>query len=758
MIRQVFNPMLALIFVMYARMSSKKQNERSPDQQFSEILERIDRLKYPWKEAARYRDDGISGRKIKKRPSFQRMLNDIFLGRITPKPNLLIVDTPQRFGRTEEMQAIRKKLADHGVLVLTVESNFADPTGLLGKTMGLVDNIRSEEDNKTKAHDVIRGKKDAVMLGRWPGGPPPIGFSLKKIFDDSLPHGFYSVLEPDEAVLAHVTALFVRADETGHGRRRLGQWWNANPNIPDEYKPISESQTNYILKNEIYIGRLIWGANNTDIFNDTHVRIPNPDGPFADNKNFCAPVVAVDLFERVRNLIQLRSDAHAVLQPKNPDDDNSIPALGRGLPLKYLLAGLVRCGLCKSVMRTTPSRHTEKGEGGKVYEYVHHSCPRGGVGGCNNHRYFRADKLCNAAIGRLRAKLFPLPSDKTVLPDWLPELYALVEADIARACEERPDLAAARQAELDGYAKQIRGWMMSLADPGLDFRLRGEMQKWIAEAQVRFDRLKTEIESEAHFAKTKDSLLDPKEVVNALRQLDEVLAGSNPTLGNVELRKHIDRIVCHADGKVVLRGTTLGVLGEAACLLTRSDTHAEAEDGDNCFPAIQQREHSRRNIPNLLAQEDGELDQITLLSPDRFAGFGEEFFWEEELVLERDTPWYQSAAAEVARERNAGKTHAELAVYFDKTVPTIRSSLKFAAETDPSLVLLPKKMPRARWEDSHYAEVARMRAEGVSVAEMSRIFDVSEPLIRNALKIAVEKKAEAESEAKPAENPDLSAA
>src|SRR4051812_31979696 len=166
------------------------------------------------------------------------MLREIELEIVQPK--LIVTDTIERFGRNEEVHEIRRKLFDtHGVLVVTANTNFADPTGMLGKTMGLVDNIRATEDGRTKAHNVVRGKKHAVDNGRWPGGPPPLGFELRKVLDPSVARGYYSVAEPCPEVLVHVAALFLRADESGHGTTRLANWWNANPAVPAGLKPIS---------------------------------------------------------------------------------------------------------------------------------------------------------------------------------------------------------------------------------------------------------------------------------------------------------------------------------------------------------------------------------------------------------------------------------------------------------------------------------------------------------------------------------------
>jgi hypothetical protein len=62
----------------------------------------------------------------------------------------------------------------------------------------------------------------------------------------------------------------------------------------------------------------------------------------------------------------------------------------------------------------------------------------------------------------------------------------------------------------------------------------------------------------------------------------------------------------------------------------------------------------------------------------RFAGLGPEWFWEDTFQLPRKTCWAREQAAEVARLRAGGLTLEELAVHFGKSVPTIRAALKRA--------------------------------------------------------------------------------
>ncbi|MGA2498248.1 MAG: recombinase family protein, partial [Tepidisphaeraceae bacterium] len=195
MIQRDFQPQQQYRVAIYARMSDPKQNRRSPEQQIATIEQTIRRNHYPWTVIRTYIDRGIKGRYVGRRPELQAMLEDIAAGRI--KVDLILVDTYERFGRAEEMTEIRRKLREsHGVLVVAANQNFADPTGLAGQAVGMVEQIRSTEEGRVKAHQVIRGKKDVLRQGHWPGGPRPFGFVLRTVVDESCsPPHLYSVPE-----------------------------------------------------------------------------------------------------------------------------------------------------------------------------------------------------------------------------------------------------------------------------------------------------------------------------------------------------------------------------------------------------------------------------------------------------------------------------------------------------------------------------------------------------------------------------------
>jgi DNA invertase Pin-like site-specific DNA recombinase len=447
MLERKYDPAKPYRFARYGRMSDPKQNKRSPDQQFATIAETIARCGHPWVCAATYRDDGISGRYLRKRVGLQRMLRGIEAGLL--QIDLIAVDTLERLGRADEIGELRRKLyLEYGILVVAADNHFADPTGVVGKAVGLVENIRGTEDGRIKAHNVVRGKKDAARLKRWTGGAPPFGYRLKPVVNEAVsPPEVYNVLEVEPREASALRLAFARAAEEGEGDQRLSQWWNTSTEIPDDFKPVNPYTMGYRLENPIAIGTLRWGKNRTGVVNDTRVVEPNPDGPELI-PDFCPPLVSVELYERVRQQRRARGEQVKAIRRTRETPSGSSPKLitpqSRGLTLKYLLTGLVRCGTCNASLRPVPSGRQSKA--GK--KYVYYACPRYYGGACPNSRHVPEDRLREAVIARLRARLFPPPGQAGQAPAWLPELLAAVRQEQQRYRDDEPGRDAADREEL----------------------------------------------------------------------------------------------------------------------------------------------------------------------------------------------------------------------------------------------------------------------------------------------------------------------
>lgn len=743
MLRDSFDPSKSYGFLRYGRMSSDLQNPRSPDQQFDSIDQEKRRQGRPWVHLRDYRDDARSGRYMKKRPGLQEMLRDIRTGII--KPDLILVDTLERLGRTHEISALRHELhTQYGILVLTADSGFADPLSVPGRALGFVESIRSTEDGRVKAHNVLRGKKDLIRHKKaWPGGPIPRGLrlqSITKVGTSGSTEVDYNQLIRDPASDWIIERIYLKAAETGWGTTRLAQHFNADSTIPENFKPVSPWTIGYILDNPIYKGELLWNEHATGIVNDTRVLQANPEEEWLRVPDFCEPIVPADVWDRVHDLRQMRRQQIIRGRARVTANGKQMAPPAPGLTLKYLLSGLVRCSHCGASMRPSPSKATNK-KTGKVWRRVYYMCPNHLSHACPNAQYLREDLLCETVISRVRSRLFPFPEQDGQVPEWFPSFVEQVRDELQRQAEQQPDESAAWKTEVKELQERVGGWSLSLANPRLDSLLRADIENQYGQTKARIAQLQTLLSQHASKAQRVEQVFDPRVVVERLHRLDEVLAGNNPTQGNIELSYHIERIESFEDGKIVLRTTPLGIFDGAVELLRRPlKDGADVEPTSHQYDAVAQvkprrRAQLRAEHPELYGNESSSV-ALDITDPCRFDGLDDCWFWEDALELPESLCWAEKFAAEVARLRATGKTMEQLATHFDKTIPTIRSALRKACVTDEAVRKLPKKMPRRRWREDHAAEVAQLCKTGMSVAELVRHFGKSEPTIRAAIEHA----------------------
>lgn len=408
MIRHVFDPQLPYRFVRYGRMSDPGQNARSPEQQFNTIEETRTGLRLPWAWVADYRDDWISGQLVGRRPGLQQMLQDIRLERI--RVDLVLVDTFERFGRAEEIADLRRHLErDFGVLVLTADTRFSDPTSAAGRMMSTFEGIRATEDSRIKGHNVRRGKLDAVRLKHWPGGPAPFGYRLESIFREL--HGRqeldYSRLIRNPKTDWIMLLQFEKAAETGWGQTRLARFLNQHSEISAEYKPFSGHTVGERLADTIYYGEYTYPRVSTATVMDRRVITRNAPEQIIQVPDFCEAIVTRELWERANLARRMRGAKRRAALEEQPavPPDKLIQPVAPGLALKYLLSGLVRCGKCGRAMNPVGSRaYTTKS--GEQHRYVHYVCPAAGSGGCPNDERVPEEWLRRIVIDLIRNRLF----------------------------------------------------------------------------------------------------------------------------------------------------------------------------------------------------------------------------------------------------------------------------------------------------------------------------------------------------------------
>lgn len=735
MLKRIFDPKLAYRVVVYLRMSSDQQNKRSPDQQLAEIRRCLKAFRLKWKVIKVYRDDAKSGRFLRKRREYQQMLQDIKTGTVTV--DLILVDTLERFGRVDELPAIRKELYEkHGVLVLTADTGFADPNTPQGKALGMVEAMRATEHGRILGHNVLRGKRDAIELGHWPGGVAPFGYMLQSIMKEvgGRQEVDYCILVRNPETNWIMKLLFDRAHETGWGQTRLTRFLNEHPDIPEKFKPFQAPSVGYWLDNWIYSGELVWAQNCTGIVDDTRVVEPNAEEDIMRVPNFCEPTVPREQQDaiwavrraRAKRLLQARAKANA-------GDGKLIEPPAPGLALKYLLTGLVRCGHCGRAM-TPASSAPYITKSGEAKRYAAYSCPGAVSGVCPNSTRVPEEWLREVVVGTVGQRLFP-PGDGEGEPDWLAPLAQDVGEALAARVDHHPDQRAAYEQEMKDLQAKQAGWSQSLAKPDLSPAIRSAIEADWEKALARQHEIEAILAEMENCQQRVEESLDPQLVLDRLAKLPQVLALNNPTSGNLELSLHIDRIDCYEDGRIVMRTCKLGALADACDLLKQDGVvprHASNQD-NNGVPRATPRRRARLRVDG---GADAKAAADTVADPHRFAGLSEEWFWEDTFQIPVKTYPFQEMAIEVATQRLAGQTHESLAKVFGVTVPTIRKALRYAANVDERLRELPRKMPRNRWHEDHAHEVAAKKAEGLGTNELAAFFGKSDTTIRKALEHA----------------------
>ncbi len=561
MLKRFFDPKLGYRVVVYLRMSSDQQNKRSPEQQLAEINRCLKTLRYPWSIIKVYRDDAKSGRFLRTRREYQQMMQDIKTGAVNA--DLILVDTIERFGRVEELPSIRKELYEkQGVLVLTADSGFADPATPQGKALGAFEAMRASEDGRIKAHNVLRGKRDAAQQGHWPGGPPPFGLMLESIM--KVVHGRQEV---DFCILVHnpetnwiMKFLLDKAYETGWGQTRLTRFLNDHPDIPEKFKPFQAPSVGYWLDNPIYSGELLWEQNSTGIVDDMRVVERNREEDMIRVPNFCKPTVPREQQEAIWAVRRARREA--ILQArarKNGGDIKLIEPPAPGLTLKYLLSGLVKCGHCNRAMNPSSSAAyiTKSGE---AKRYPAYSCPGSVSGVCPNSTRVPEEWLREVVISTMRQRLFPGYGRNSLEPDWLAPLGEDVRREIACMVDNEPNPCTAVEEELKGLRAKQAGWSLFLANRDLNPAIRAAIEAEWEKALARQQEIEGFLAGREHHHQRVEDVLDSKQALDCLGRLPEVLPLNNPTLGNLELSLHIDRIDCFQDGKIVMRTRKLGAL------------------------------------------------------------------------------------------------------------------------------------------------------------------------------------------------------
>ncbi|MEW6601393.1 MAG: recombinase family protein, partial [Nitrospirota bacterium] len=301
--------------VLYARVSSERQAEK--DLSISAQLKAL--RKYAENkgfEIVREFVDEAESARTADRPAFQEMIS---LAKSKSKPfDAVLVWKLSRFARNREDSIIFKSLLKKkGIQVLSINEQIDDsPAGSLLE--GIIEVI-DEFYSANLAQDTKRGMRESASRGFYTGGIPPIGYKIKPIEAGNTTK---KTLEIDDDFAPIVCRIFNMAI-SGTGAKEIAKKLNEEGIATNRGAKWTKNIILYLLRNEIYIGTLVWGKSD------------KTQEPLRIEDNFPA-IIEKEIFQRVQKLIEERSPVNC-----NP----------KTLQSPYLLSGLIFCGNCGYAMQ-----------------------------------------------------------------------------------------------------------------------------------------------------------------------------------------------------------------------------------------------------------------------------------------------------------------------------------------------------------------------------------------------------------------------
>ena len=329
---------------LYARVSSDRQDvELSVAAQLRALRDYADKNGYVV--VREYVDEAKSGR-IDDRPEFSKMIDEAR----SPEAAFqeVFVWKFSRFTRKREHAvAYKSMLRRRGVRVVSITEPTDDtPAGsLMEGIIESVDQFYSED----LATDVRRGMREAALRGFWVSSRTPYGYNRVMVQDGAKER---PKLQPDDVTAPVVRRIFDMA-ENGIGMLDIARAIN-DEDIPSATGKLwSNNAVNFILRNEVYTGTLIWGAKAKDEADPVRVEEAFP------------AIVSKAQFRRVNS--RMRSRASKTTQPRRAASS-------------YLLSGLVKCYRCETLLSGQDAK------GGRFHYYVCQSLIKRGKGACETPR------------------------------------------------------------------------------------------------------------------------------------------------------------------------------------------------------------------------------------------------------------------------------------------------------------------------------------------------------------------------------------
>lgn len=327
----------------YIRVSDERQDEYSPDSQLKKIREHAAKEKVCIPDEYVFYDDGISGRNVKKRDDFNRMIG---MAKEKDHPfDVIYVWKFSRFARNQEQAILFKNLLrKNDVAVVSVSEPV--PEGPFGTLIERIIEWMDEFYSINLGVEVSRGMEEKFSRGE-PTCAAPYGYLMKD-----------SQWFPDEeSGKADIVREAFRRFADGEGLRTIASTLN-DRGVRTKFGGKPDNRwIEYMLTNPSYIGMLRRSSagdravSRRDYTNESILTIKGKHSPIIDEATWDA--VQKRLSEqKAKYAKHARKEQHA----------------------DYMLKGLVRCSACGATLAAVSISHRDKYRRMQCCNYQRGSC------------------------------------------------------------------------------------------------------------------------------------------------------------------------------------------------------------------------------------------------------------------------------------------------------------------------------------------------------------------------------------------------
>ena len=305
--------------LLYARVSSERQAEK--DLSIASQLKAL--RKYAtdkgWEITKEYVDEAESARTAN-RPSFIEMIGHA--KKHHKDVDAILVWKLSRFARNREDSIVFKSmLRKLDIQVISINESVDDsPSGQLLEAM-----IEAMDEfySINLAQDTLRGMRENASRGFKNGGAPPIGYKSIEVIVNGRKK---KKLAPDPEFAPIIQRIF-RMSLEGEGAKEIASTLNAEGIRTKCGNTWTKHRIQYVLRNEVYIGNLIWNRSKTV----NGLVVLKAEAEVIRVIGCHSPIIDNETFDKVQALIDERSPRRS--HPKTINSD-------------YVLSGLMFCGHC----------------------------------------------------------------------------------------------------------------------------------------------------------------------------------------------------------------------------------------------------------------------------------------------------------------------------------------------------------------------------------------------------------------------------